>query len=88
MVIVQTLNGVLPGQSVAQPRVSKDVDDSERQYAVHVNNEANPLAAAIELISPRNKDRHASWMAFVAKCTTLFREGVCLFGRCGDDSTV
>ena len=36
------------------------------------------LVAAIELVSPSNKDRPASRAAFVAKCAAYLTEGVCV----------
>ena len=118
MVIVQTLNRVLPAPYVAQPRVhlgrdfEVDIATWERtgslsswtdgtggtalwapnqpgleldadlrdfdEYEVQIWDGENKLAAAIELISPRNKDRHTARMAFVSKCATLLREGVCV----------
>lgn len=36
------------------------------------------LVAAIELVSPSNKDRPASRQAFVAKCAAYLNEGVCV----------
>jgi len=43
------------------------------------NEEAGPtLVAAIELISPGNKDRPASRRAFVTKCAAYLQAGVCV----------
>ena len=33
------------------------------------------LAAAIELLSPRNKDRPAAWQAFAIKCVGYLQQG-------------
>jgi len=41
------------------------------------NNEAGPvLMAAIELVSPANKDRAANRKAFVSKCETYLQQGI------------
>lgn len=41
------------------------------------NNEAGPiLAAAIELVSPANKDRLSNRSAFVSKCETYLQQGI------------
>jgi hypothetical protein len=119
MVIVQTLNRVLPPEYTAQPRVhlgrdfevdvatwerggpsprplpegsrvtalwappkatwewDADLGDSD-EYEVRVWDGDNQLRAAIELISPRNKDRPSARSAFVSKWAVLLREGVCL----------
>jgi hypothetical protein len=53
-----------------------DVDEYEvRIYDVH---RGRRLVAAVELISPANKDRGKNRSQFTAKCATLLRQGVSL----------
>lgn len=61
-----------PTLSVATDLPAQDV------YEVRVFDERRHcrLVAAVEIVSPRNKDRRGSRRAFVAKCTGLLREGV------------
>ena len=61
------------------PGWSCSVDWSERDlFEVRVIDQRNSprLAAAIELISPANKDRPATRQAFAGKCAGLLRQGV------------
>jgi hypothetical protein len=50
----------------------------EYEYAVHIFDleRERKLVAAIEFVSPANKDRPESRDAFVAKCAALLRKGV------------
>jgi hypothetical protein len=50
----------------------------EYEYAVHIYDaeRERTLVAAIELVSPANKDRPTSRNAFVGKCAALLRSGV------------
>ena len=50
------------------------------EYEVRVYDErrGRQLVAAVELVSPRNKDRPASRDAFVSKCHALIQQGVCV----------
>lgn len=50
----------------------------EAEYAVEVYEEAEDrrLVAAVEIVSPANKDRPEHRRAFVAKCAALLRRGV------------
>jgi hypothetical protein len=54
-----------PGQDSYEVRVY-DTESGQR------------LVAAVEIVSPANKDRPESRRAFVAKCATLLHEGVCV----------
>jgi hypothetical protein len=51
---------------------------TDYEYAVHVYDaeRERTLVAAIELVSPANKDRPAKRNAFVGKCAALLRKGV------------
>jgi hypothetical protein len=51
-----------------------------REYAVRVydTRSGRRLVAAVEIVSPANKDRPEHRRAFVAKCATLLQEGVCV----------
>jgi hypothetical protein len=49
------------------------------QYELRIfENEGNRLVAAVELVSPSNKDRPAERRAFVAKCAGYLKDGVSL----------
>ena len=50
------------------------------EYEVRIYDEARgqTLVAAIELVSPSNKDRPEHRLAFVQKCEALLRNGVCV----------
>jgi hypothetical protein len=49
------------------------------QYELRIfENEGNRLVAAIELVSPSNKDRPAERRAFVTKCVGYLKDGVSL----------
>jgi hypothetical protein len=50
------------------------------EYEVRVYNvaKARELVAAIEIVSPSNKDRPEHRREFVAKCASLIRQGVCV----------
>jgi hypothetical protein len=51
-------------------------DEYEYEVRVFDLNRERHLVAAIELVSPENKDRPESREAFVAKCASLLRKGV------------
>ncbi len=63
----------------APPVVAVDTDPPEEyEYEVRIFDveRDRQLVAAIELVSPANKDRPESRDAFVAKCAALLRKGV------------
>src|SRR6478736_844984 len=64
-----------------EPTLAVDADPSE-QYAYEVlifdQTRARLLVAAVELVSPGNKDRPESRRAFVTKCAALIGQGVCV----------
>ncbi len=64
-----------------QPTLTLDVDLTEQyEYEVLVYDEsrARHLVAAVEIVSPGNKDRPESRRAFVAKCAALLQQRVCV----------
>jgi hypothetical protein len=79
--IVQQLVRVLPEQYVAEPRVHLEAD-LEEQYAYEVLvfdlSRGRQLVAAIEIVSPANKDRPLNRRAFVRKCADLLQQHVCV----------
>jgi hypothetical protein len=63
------------------PTLTVEVDLPE-QYAYEVlvfdQSRGRYLVAAVEIVSPGNKDRAVSRRAFVAKCAALLQQGVCV----------
>jgi hypothetical protein len=65
----------------ARPTVLLDTDTpTPPEYEVRVYDErhARRLVAAVEIVSPRNKDRPDSREAFVSKCHALLQQEVCV----------
>jgi hypothetical protein len=65
--------------TAAEPTVAVETESAgEYEYAVRVYDEqrGKTLVAAIELVSPANKDRPQSRTLFVAKCADMIRRGV------------
>lgn len=65
--------------AATEPSVAVDVEpDEEYEYAVHVYDAERDqtLVAAIEIVSPANKDRPEKRNSFVAKCAAPLRQGV------------
>lgn len=63
----------------SEPSVAVEVEPEEDyEYAVHVYDaeREQTLVAAIEIVSPANKDRPEKRNNFVAKCAALLRAGV------------
>ena len=59
--------------------VDTDLDDfDEFEVRVYDTRRGQRLVAAIELISPRNKDRPKSRSQFTSKCAALLRQGISL----------
>ncbi len=74
-------NGVATLQAWAPPQppmaASIDFADADRfEVAVYAQPGSYRQAAAIELVSPANKDRPAQRRGFAAKCAALLRENV------------
>jgi len=74
--------GVAPAPYPApSPTVTIDADLGEQyEYEVLVFDEdrGRTLVAAVEFVSPANKDRPDHRQAFVAKCAALIQKGVCV----------
>ena len=61
------------------PAVATDLPDvDEYEVRVHDTRRGRRLVAAVEIVSPANKDRPDHRRAFVAKCATLLQERVCV----------
>ena len=54
------------------------VDQYEYEVLVFDQNRGRHLVAAVEIVSPGNKDRPASRRAFVSKCYALLQKRVCV----------
>src|SRR5688500_15991084 len=89
MMIVKALGEGLPDRYIAEPQVhlgssiGTDVATdlaALSEYAVHVHDtrSGRRLVAAVEIVSPANKDRPERRRAFVAKCAALLQEHVCV----------
>lgn len=67
--------------SPPRPTLAVDADPSE-QYAYEVlvfdHSRGRVLVAAVEIVSPANKDRPKNRREFVAKCAALLGQGVCV----------
>jgi hypothetical protein len=67
--------------SPPEPTLAVDADPTE-QYAyelqVYDQSRGRVLVAAVELVSPANKDRPQSRREFVAKCAALLGQNVCV----------
>lgn len=53
-------------------------DHYDYEVLVYDQGRARQLVAAIEIVSPGNKDRPESRRAFVTKCAALLQQGVCV----------
>jgi hypothetical protein len=64
-----------------EPTLAVDADPTE-QYAYEVLifdlERQRELVAAVEIVSPANKDRPANRRAMVAKCAAMLQNGVCI----------
>ena len=60
-----------------KPTLTLDVDLEDRdEYEVLIHNDSNRLVAAIEIVSPSNKDRPDRRRAFAMKCAAMMQQGV------------
>ncbi|HUG69735.1 MAG TPA: DUF4058 family protein, partial [Pirellulaceae bacterium] len=75
MAMVQQLVKVLPEQYTAEPRVHLG---SEYEVLIFDQERGRQLVAAIEIVSPANKDRPETRQAFVTKCAALLQSRVCV----------
>lgn len=65
--------------TIAQPTVSADIDigdQHEYQVLIYDVKREKTLVAAVEFVSPGNKDRAEHRQAFVAKCSALLQQHV------------
>ena len=53
-------------------------DQEEYEMRVYDDEDGGRLVAAVEIVSPANKDRPESRKAFVAKCAALLQQDVCV----------
>jgi len=83
--IVQHLVKILPDRYSAEPRVHAgsqveiDVstfDSDEYEVRIFDAERDRRLVAAVEIVSPSNKDRSDHRQAFVGKCEAMLRKGV------------
>jgi hypothetical protein len=67
-------------QSVAPTLLLETEELAPAEYEVRVydTNQASRLVAAVELVSPSNKDRPQSRKAFVSKCHAMLQQEVCV----------
>ncbi len=79
------LNGAAADEGLAwqaaTPTLLLDTDElTPPEYEVRVYDETNErrLVAAVEIVSPRNKDRADSRDAFVSKCHAMLQQHVCV----------
>src|SRR5204863_8465061 len=64
-----------------EPTLVLDADPSEQysyEVLVYDHSRARTLVAAVEIVSPANKDRPKSRRESVAKCAALVGQGVCV----------
>src|SRR6266568_1112259 len=64
-----------------QPTLIVDVDltdQYEYEVLVYDQSRGRHLVAAVEIVSPANKDRPENRRAFVTKCAALLQQGVCV----------
>src|SRR5262249_3477904 len=65
--------------SPPQPSRSVEVEaPTEDTFELQVRNGGLQLVAAVELVSPANKARPASRLAFATKCAAYYRNRVCV----------
>jgi hypothetical protein len=77
MEIVRSLVADLPQLYIATPRVNMEgFAKPEYEVRVYEAQRGRRLVAAIELVSPANKDRPEHRRAFVAKCAALLQSQV------------
>jgi hypothetical protein len=82
MMIVAGLTRSLPRRYVAAPRVhsgtSAEIDVVQDEYEVRVydSKRGRRLVAAVELVSPANKNRPEHRRAFIGKCAALLQQRV------------
>jgi Protein of unknown function (DUF4058) len=76
--IVIELNRHSPARYAAEPGVHQGALIEEYEVRVYDTSSALRLVAAVEIVSPANKDRPESRRAFVAKSAALLQQRVCV----------
>ena len=87
--VVRQLRNLFPPGFLAEPRVhlgtpleiaveTEPPDEYEYEVRIFGVERERRLVAAIEFVSPANKDRPESRDSFVSKCAALFRKGVAI----------
>jgi Protein of unknown function (DUF4058) len=78
MKIVESLNSRLPPGYMSAPQIDLGDKAGPDEYEVRVYQvtRGRRLAAAVELVSPSNKDRPETRQAFIAKCAALLQQQV------------
>src|SRR5262245_32707990 len=79
--MVLQLSRTLPPEFSAEPRVHLGSHLSEQydyEVLVYDQSRGRLLVAAVQIVSPANKDRPENRRAFVAKCAALLQERVCV----------
>ena len=76
---LDSAGGVSTAWAAESPTLLLETDElSPAEYEVRVYDEGEQLVAAIELVSPSNKDRPQSRKAFVDKCHAMLQQDVCV----------
>jgi hypothetical protein len=78
MTIAASLNRTLPPRYVAELRVHLGSSLDEYEVRVYDTRLGRRLVAAVEIVSPANKDRPEARRSFVAKCAALLQDRVCV----------
>ena len=71
----------MAGTSPSEPTLALETDLSEQydyEVLVYDQSRGRMLVAAVEIVSPANKDRSDNRRAFVAKCAALLQQRVCV----------
>ena len=71
----------VPGPAPPEPTSAVETDLSEQyeyEVLVYDKSRGRTLVAAVEIVSPANKDRPENRRAFVTKCAALLQQGVCV----------
>ncbi|WP_020468768.1 DUF4058 family protein [Zavarzinella formosa] len=78
------LNSILPPEYRSGIKIhlgnldTEELTPPEYEVRVYDQRKTRRLVAAVEIVSPRNKDRAESRDAFVSKCHALLQEEVCV----------
>jgi hypothetical protein len=79
------LNEILPPEyrsgvkiHLGEPIETGELTPPEYEVRVYDENNGKRLVAAVEIVSPRNKDREQARDAFVSKCHAMIQQEVCV----------